>query len=142
MEALKNAPPAASAVDPILKQMDNRMVEVAMCFGYLTGLVDGWQEGHEHGVMAAQFPNAWPKDEKKALATLSSKQLSEANAAMKLDVPCIPDYVTLEQKQDIVVKFIQKNMLLTLARTTRVVWAAFEEAFPCPAHSQSPDTTK
>lgn len=63
-----------------------------------------------------------------------NKELSDATAAMKVDVPCIPDYVTLGQEQDIIVKFIRKNMLLTIARTTRVVPVAFQEAFPCPAN--------
>jgi len=137
VEALKSAPP--SGLDPIFKQMDNRMAEVTMCFGYLTGLVEGWKEGHEHGVIAAQFPSGWPKDENKALQTLPLKQLQEVSAAMKSDVPCIPDYVTIGQEQDIVVKFIQKNMLLTLARTTRVVWLAFQETFPCAAQSHAQD---
>jgi len=133
-EALKKAPPS-EVPSALSKQMDNRIAEVTMCFGYLAGLIEGWKEGHEHGVVAAQFPKGWPNDEKKALDHLPLKQLESAQAAMNIDVPCIPDSITIGEERDIVVKFIRKNMPLTKALTRRVVWLAFREAFPCSAQS-------
>jgi hypothetical protein len=56
---------------------------------------------------------------------------------MKVGVPCIPDYITIGQENDILVKYIQKNPLLSLALTSRVIEAAFHDAFPCPAQSQA-----
>lgn len=123
-EAVKKALPSEMP-EALYRQMDNRMAEVTMCFGYLGGLIEGWKEGHEHGVIAAQFPDAWPTDEKKALDGLPLKQVQAASAAMKTDVPCIPDYVTIGQERDILIKFIQKNPLLRIALTRRVLWLAY-----------------
>lgn len=133
-EALKKALPAEMP-SALSKQMDNRMAEVMMCFGYLAGLTEGWKEGHEHGVVAAQFPKGWPSDEKKALAHLPLRQLETVQAAMNVDVPCIPESITIGEERGIVVKFIRNNMSLTTALTRRVVWLAFREAFPCSAQS-------
>lgn len=106
-----------------------------MCLGYVTGLTEGWKEGNEHGVTAAQFPDGWPQDEEKAVKALPLKQLQSANAAMKVDVPCIPDYVTFGQLRDILVKYIreekEKKPFITAAMTHRVIWLAFQQAFPC-----------
>jgi hypothetical protein len=84
LEAVKKALPSEMP-EALYRQMDNRMAEVTMCFGYLGGLIEGWKEGHEHGVIAAQFPDAWPTDEQKALAGLPLKQLQAVNAAMNTD---------------------------------------------------------
>jgi Rap1a immunity proteins len=133
-ETVKNAPPS-QVVDSLKKAMDDRLAEETMCIGYVAGLVEGWKEGHEHGVAAAQFPDGWPQDEEKALIALPLKQLQAANAAMKVDVPCIPDYVTIGQQRDIVVKYIReqqtKNPFIGIAMTHRVIWLAFQQAFPC-----------
>ena len=106
-----------------------------MCIGYVTGLIEGWKEGHEHGVTAAQFPDGWPQDEEKAVKALPLKQLQAANAAMKVDVPCVPDYVNVGQERDILVKYIRerqtKNPLISVALTRHVIWLAFQQAFPC-----------
>jgi hypothetical protein len=80
--AMKSAPPS-QAMDALKKGMDDRLAEEAMCIGYVAGLTEGWKEGHEHGVVAAQFPDGWPRDEKKALSALPEKQLQAASAAMK-----------------------------------------------------------
>lgn len=139
-EAVKNAPPSKT-LDTLTQQMANRMAEVAMCYGYLAGLIDGWKEGHEHGVIAAQFPDAWPKDEKKALSTLPLKQLQAASAAMKTDVPCVPDYVTAGQERTIIAKYIREqtksNAFMNLVPTYRMVELAFQDKFPCPAQATS-----
>ncbi len=119
-----------------------------MCLAFVSGLEKGWKEGHEHGVVAAQFPEGWPKDEKKALDALPLKQVQAGKAAMAVDVPCVPDYITIGQKRDIVVKYIrdqqkQGNFLIPLALTSRVLWLAFREAFPCPAlAAKPPDAVK
>jgi hypothetical protein len=136
--ALKKASPSEMA-SAMSKQMDNRMAEVMMCFGYLAGLTEGWKEGHEHGVVAAQFPKGWPNDVKKGLAHLPLKQVETVQAAMTVDVPCIPDSTTIGEERDVVVKFIRKDMSLTTALTSRVVPLAFREAFPCSAQ---PPTSK
>lgn len=130
LETAKAAPPS-QAMDALKKAMDDSLVETAMCLGYVAGLVEGWKEGHEHGVTAAQFPDGWPKDEKKALSALPLKQLQAATAAMTVDVPCIPEYVTIALERDILVKFIRDNPLIGIAMTNRVMWLAFQQAFPC-----------
>jgi hypothetical protein len=147
LDTVKSAPPSQS-MDKIKAAMTDRMTEVAMCLAFVSGLEQGWKEGHEHGVMAAQFPEGWPNDEQKALATLTTKQLQASHAAMTVDIPCIPDYVTIGQKRDIVVNYIREqekkgNFLITSALASRVVWLAFQEAFRCPAQpTKLPDAAK
>jgi hypothetical protein len=132
--AVKNASPSEMP-QKLYQETDNRVAEVAMCYGYLEGIIEGWKEGHEHGVAAAQFPNGWPTDEKKALAALPVKQLDAVRAAVTVDVPCIPDYVTVGQEREIVVKYIQSmtkaNFFMAEVHTPRVVYLAFQQAFPC-----------
>lgn len=140
LDAAKNAPPS-QFTDKLKEEMSNRTVEVVMCLTFVSGLEQGWKEGHEHGVMAAQFPGEWPKDEKKALESVPPKQLQAIHAAMSTDVPCVPDYVTTGQKRDIVVKYIRgqvkANGFMALVPTYRMVYFAFQDEFPCPAHSTS-----
>jgi len=140
--AVKSVPPSQS-MDKLKAAMTDRMTEVVMCLAFVSGLAQGWKEGHEHGVAAAQFPDGWPEDEKKAFSSLPLKQLQAATAAMSRDVPCIPDYVTVGQQRDILLKYIrdqekQGNPFITLALTSRVLWLAFQEAFPCPAQATKP----
>ena len=146
-ETVGKSPP--SDVTEVLKKvMADRVADESLCMGYVAGLIEGWKEGHEHGVVAAQFPEGWPQDEKKALAALPPKQLQAGQAAMTVDVPCIPDYVTIGQERDIVVKYIRDqekkgNPFIALALTPRVLWLAFQEAFQCPAHAtRPPDVVK
>jgi hypothetical protein len=54
---------------------------------------------------------------------------------MSVDVPCIPDYVTIGQERDIIVKYMrnsekQGNFFLAADLTSHMMWLAFEEAFP------------
>lgn len=140
--------PASEFLDKLGKEMADRTAEVTMCLAFVSGLEQGWKEGHQHGVVAAQFPEGWPKDEKKALAALPLKQLQSGEAAMTIDVPCIPEYVTIGQERDIVVKYIREqkskgNFLIPLAPTSRTVWLAFQETFQCPAQpTKPPDAIK
>ena len=133
-ESVKNAP-AGQTMDALKKAMDDSLAEGTMCIGYVAGLIEGWKEGHEHGVTAAQFPDGWPQDEEKAVKALPLKQLQAANAAMKLDVPCVPDYVNIGQERDILVKYIReqqtKNPFIGVALTRHVIWLAFQKVFPC-----------
>src|SRR5579864_1457380 len=136
-DALKKVPPS-QFMEEFNKAMSDRMIEVSMCFAYMRGLIDGWKEGHEHGVAAAQFPDGWPKDEEKSIKALPLKQLEAASAAMKRDVPCEPSYVTQGQERDIVLKYIHAqeskgNFLIGMALTSHVTYLAFQEAFLCPA---------
>ena len=130
------------------KAIADRATEVVMCLAFVSGLQQGWKEGHEHGVIAAQFPDGWPNDEKKALSALPLKQLQAGQAAMTLDVPCIPDYITVGIERDIIAKYIREqekkgNFVIPAALTSHIVWLAFQEAFPCPAQStKTPEPAK
>lgn len=129
-DTVKSAP-VGQTVEAQKKAMDERIAAEAMCLAYVVGLTEGWKEGHQHGVTAAQFPNGWPEDEEKAIRALPLKQLQAANAAMKVDVPCIPDYVTMGQMRDVLVKYIREHPLIGVAMTYHVIWLAFQQAFPC-----------
>ena len=123
-------------MNSITKAMGDRMAENVMCLAYLRGLADGWKEGHEHGVAAAQFSDGWPKDEKKAWESLTTKQLEAAKAAFSRDVPCEPDYVTAGQERDIVLKFMRDyerktSGLIRISLTSRMAYLAFQEKFTC-----------
>jgi hypothetical protein len=39
----------------IEKALAAKQADDSLCLGYLTGLIDGWKEGDEHGVVAAHF---------------------------------------------------------------------------------------
>ncbi len=145
LDSVKSTPPSQS-LDKIKAAMTDRMTEVAMCLAFVSGLEQGWKEGHEHGVVATQFPEGWPKDEKKALAALPFKQLQAGQAAMTIDVPCIPDYVTIGQERDIIVKYMREsekkgNFFLSLDLTSHMMWLAFQDAFPCPVQPAKPSDT-
>lgn len=101
VEAVKKAPPG-EVIDTIKKAMADSVADHALCLAYLTGLVEGWKEGHEHGVMAAYFPAGAPLPEAlpAALKSLPDKDLEAANAAMKNDVPCLPDHITFGELND------------------------------------------
>jgi hypothetical protein len=131
-ESVKKAA-VGQTIDALKQAMNDRLAEEVMCLGYVAGLTEGWKDGHEHGVMAAQFPDGWPEDEQKAIKALPLKQLQASNAAMKVDVPCIPGYVTIGQERDILVKYIRdsKNPFFNVALTSHAMWLAFQQAFPC-----------
>jgi hypothetical protein len=142
LDAVKSVPPSQS-MDKLKEVTADRIAEIRMCFAYLSGLSQGWKAGHEHGVAAAQFPEGWPKDEEKAVKSLPPKQLQAALTAMSSDVPCIPDYVTIGQHRDIVVKYIrdqekQGNPFMGVALSSRIVYLAFQAAFPCAAQPPKP----
>ena len=47
-----------------LKQTEaQKLADESLCSGYLNGLINGWRDGHGHGVLAAHFPGAFPADE-------------------------------------------------------------------------------
>lgn len=104
VETMRKNAQAGQPMDAFKQAMNDSLTEQAMCLGYVAGLIQGWKEGHEHGVTAAQFPDGWPQDEEKAIKALPLRQLDSASAAMKVDVPCIPDYVTIGQERDIILK--------------------------------------
>jgi hypothetical protein len=133
VETMKRNAQAGQPMDALKQALNDSLTEQAMCLAYVDGLIEGWKEGHEHGVTAAQFPDGWPEDEEKAIKALPLKQLQASNAAMKIDVPCIPDYVTIGQERDIIVKYVResKNPFISVAMTHRVMWLAFQQAFPC-----------
>ena len=135
VETMKKSSQEGQPMDALRQAMSDRLAEQVMCLGYVAGLTEGWKEGHEHGVTAAEFPDGWPQDEEKAIKALPVRQLELSVAAMKRDVPCIPDYVTLGQLRDILVKYIReqqaKNPFIGVAMTHRVMYLAFQRAFPC-----------
>ena len=144
-EALKQAPPSATT-DALSRALADKTADFALCVGYVVGVSQGWKEGHEHGVVAAQFPDGLPKDEEKAVKALPLKQLQAAHAAMARDVPCIPDYVTVGQERDIVVKYVRDqekkgNPFIRMVLTPHIVWLAFQAAFLCPAQPTTPAPT-
>ena len=78
-----------------------------------------------------------PRDEPTALKSLSDKELEAASAAMKNDVPCLPEHITFGELSDVVVKYIRgqlvQHSLLSIAPTFRMVPLALRDTFPCPA---------
>jgi Ssp1 endopeptidase immunity protein Rap1a len=117
----------------IEKALAAKQADDSLCLGYLTGLIDGWKEGHEHGVVAAHFTAGFPQDEFAAFKAMPEKERQDMGVAFKVDVPCLPDKVTLGELRDIVVKWIQdsKDPLLSELRTSRAVELALRAAFPC-----------
>ena len=137
MEAVEKAP-TGEVIDTMKKAMDDSVADHALCLAYLAGLVDGWKEGHEHGVLAAHFPAGvpLPRDVSTALKSLSDKEVGAASAAMENDVPCLPEHLTFGELKDTAVKYIRDqltpNPFLRSVPTFRMVPLALRDAFPCP----------
>src|SRR5262249_35280037 len=77
-EAVKNAPPAKFQ-ETWQRALDAKTAELSICIAYLEGIAEGWQEGHEHGVVAMEFPGNFPRDLRAALQNVSQKQLQDTN---------------------------------------------------------------
>ncbi|HEV1992993.1 MAG TPA: PEGA domain-containing protein [Candidatus Acidoferrum sp.] len=132
--------PAGEVLDTFKIAMDATLADRKLCYGYLAGVIDGWQEGHEHGVMAAHFPAGIPRDKsdpfRLELKSVSLNELQAMGAASKNDVPCLPDHITIGQTSDVVIKYIRdyslKNPFWRIMLTSRFVAPALRDAFPCP----------
>lgn len=135
MEAVAKVPPG-EYIDALEKVMAAGFADQTVCLAYLTGVYDGWEEGHEHGVLAAKFPAGVPRDLSTALKSLSLEEVRTTLAAFKNDVPCTPNDMTFGQLQEVVVKYlrreVEKKPLFTLLLTSRMFLGALREAFPCP----------
>lgn len=135
MDAVLKAP-TGEVIDAIHKAMDEKVAEISLCIGYLTGLKEGWKEGHEHGVMAAHFPGGVPRGlaEAEAWKSMPTEELRAMGAEMKNDVPCLPEHLTVGQLNDAVIQYIRRqNPIMLIVPTARMVPAAMQDAFPCPA---------
>jgi Ssp1 endopeptidase immunity protein Rap1a len=117
----------------IEKALAAKLADTNLCYGYLMGLIDGWKEGHEHGVVAAHFTAGFPEDEFAAFKAMPAKERQDMSEAFKTDVPCLPDKITIGELRDIVVKWIRdsKDPFLSELRTSRAVELALRAAFPC-----------
>jgi hypothetical protein len=133
---------ASNAMEAIHDAMNAALADRTLCIGYLTGLIEGWQEGHDQGVLAAHFPAGVPRNESDPfhadLKSVSSNELQAMSAALKNDVPCLPDRLTNGETMDVVIKYIRdfslKNPFLwQVFPTSRFVAPALRGAFPCPA---------
>ena len=135
MEAVAKAPPG-EFMDALEKAWDQGLADQTLCLGYLNGLYEGWEEGHQHGVLAAKFPAGVPRDLSTAVKSLSPEEMRTTLAAFKNDVPCTPDHMTFGELQEVVVKYlrgqVKENPLFTLLLTSRMFPVALREAFPCP----------
>lgn len=140
MDAIKDAPPG-EVTDAITREITARSAETSLCVGYLTGLIEGWQEGHDQGVFAAHFPAGVPRNETDPfhadLKSVSRDELQAMSAAIKNDVPCLPDRLTTGEAMEVVIKYIRdfslKNPFWKAFPTSRFVAPALRGAFPCPA---------
>ena len=134
-DAVAKAPPD-EFMDALEKAWDQGLADQTVCLGYLTGLYEGWKEGHEHGVLAATFPAGVPRDLETALKSLSLKELEAVRAAFENDVPCTPDDMTFGELQAVVVKYFcrefEEDPLSSILLTSRKFPEALRDAFPCP----------
>jgi hypothetical protein len=123
------------------KAMSDSVADEALCLGYLTGLKEGWEEGHVHGVEAVFFPDGVALDISDGVKSLSTKELEAANKAMNNDVPCLPEHATLGDLKDGVIKYmrdqIRANPVLSIAPTSRLFPTSLRRAFPCTNNQPS-----
>src|SRR6478672_2922258 len=80
LEAMKNTSPSKFS-ETFQRVLDAGLADLGMCLAYVEGLAEGWQEGHEHGVVAMQFPGNFPHDLQVALKAVPEKQLNDASLA-------------------------------------------------------------
>jgi hypothetical protein len=146
IEAVAKAPPG-EVMHAIEKVWAAGFADQTLCLGYLNGLYEGWEEGHQHGVLAATFPAGLPRlevfgaptplpDLSTALKSLSDKELETLGAALENDVPCTPDHMTFGELKEVVVKYVRGRVEESSAYrfwlTSRMFPEALREAFPCP----------
>jgi hypothetical protein len=127
--------PTGDVTELLYRAMDASISDYLLCTGYVTGIYEGWKEGHEHGVVAAHFPDGIPADESAALKKLPLAEIQSASRAMNVDVPCLPDQVSFGDLQRVVLKHIReevkKNPFMGLASTSRAVPLALSAEYPC-----------
>ncbi len=135
MDTVKKAP-TGEAMETLNKALAQKTAEVNLCLGYLKGLMEGWQEGHEHGVMAAHFPDGVPRDVTNAVKSLPDKEIDAMGAEFKNGVPCLREHISIGGIREIVVNYIRDQVtaspLMGLVPTSRMFPLALLAAFPCP----------
>jgi hypothetical protein len=120
------------------KATDAALVDVATCVAYLTGIIDGWQQRHEHGVDAVAFPKGIPDIEhyQQRIHSLSTEQLNVVVSGMNADPMCVPEHISTGEVLNVVVRYIQgqiaKNPAMGIALTARMVHPALKGTFRCP----------
>jgi hypothetical protein len=135
--------PIGDVTELLNRAMDASLSDHLLCLGYTTGIYEGWKEGHEHGVIAAHFPEGFPVDESAALKKLSLAELRVTSRAMSVDVPCMPDSLSFGDMQKAVINYlrddVKKNAFMGLMLTSRAVPRALTATYACPA--EKPETT-
>lgn len=146
VEAMKNAP-ATDTVKIRKKAMTAKVTDEVLCVGYVSGLYEGWKEGHDHGVLVANLHAAVPLDPSPVLKSMPTKEITAIDTEMKTDIPCVPDHVTFGDLKDAVVKYfrdeLKKTPFLGLVPTSRLFPYALLNAFPCRvAQAAGPGATE
>jgi len=132
-QVMKNGPPEKFQ-ETFQRVLDAKVAELGICIAYLEGIAEGWQEGHEHGVVAMEFPGNYPLDLNAALKTVSERQLKDASLAMNTDVPCEPQHLTSGERLRTVLDYMRNHqLLLILSLSSRVIPLALRESYPCAA---------
>src|SRR5215469_18483851 len=90
--------------------MSDSVADEALCSAYLTGLKEGWEEGHAHGVEAVFFPDGVPLNISGGFKSLCTKELEAANKAMSDDVQCLPEHLTLGDLKDGVINSMRDEI--------------------------------
>jgi hypothetical protein len=54
VETMKKSAQTGQPMEALKQAMSDRSAEQVMCLGYVAGLTEGWKEGHDHGVTAAE----------------------------------------------------------------------------------------
>jgi hypothetical protein len=143
VKAMKSAPPD-KASEAFKEALANSVADRGMCLAHLSGVVEAFKEGHEHGVVATYFTKGFPNtvgEERAFWKALPVKDLEAASAAMKNDVYCLPDTIALGALNDIVITLIRarekESGFTDAAPTIHMITGALHQAYPCAASSPS-----
>lgn len=133
VEAMKANPNASEA---LRTGLSNITADYVVCVAYIEGVIAGWKEGHEQGVVVAHFPQGIPDDLDAARSSLPPEEKHNIHLAIEIGQPCFPEHLTLGQLRETVVSYIRdettKNPLMNTVRTARFIPRALLQAFPCP----------
>jgi PEGA domain-containing protein/Ssp1 endopeptidase immunity protein Rap1a len=138
--AMKNAASGEAWNTILQKALDASLADKYLCVGYLNGLREGWEEGHDDGVLAAHFPAGVPRDKSNPFhvetKSVPTNGLEAMTAAFKNDVWCLPEHTSIGEIMDAVIKYIRnfslKDPFWRNIPTSRFVAPALRDAFPCP----------
>ena len=113
------------------------LADSIICLTYMTGVIDGWREGHDQGVMTAAFPNGVPRDLSGALKSMSQADLARTRKQLNNGALCIPEHMSIGGVERVVLDYFRAKKVV-FGKSSRLIAWALADSFPCPSAGDPP----